>query len=128
MKFPETNGKHLFLPHAHTDASNFRLRDSINKPEALIDYCFELNYSGVVITDHEVLSSHVRAFRYVEQNKEKFKDFQLSFGNEIYLVDREDTAAKMEAGEKVNFYHFILIAKNQHGYEALKKLSSRGMG
>ena len=54
--------KKPFLTHSHTDASNFRLRDAINKPEELIDYCHEIGLSGVVITDHETLSSHVKAF------------------------------------------------------------------
>ena len=114
-----------FLTHAHTDASNFRLRDAINKVEDLLDYCLELNLEGVVITDHEVLSSHVKAHKYISKNKDKFKDFKLGFGNEIYLVDREEVEEKREVQDRIQFYHFILIAKNQNGYEGLKKLSSK---
>lgn len=114
-----------FLPHNHTHASNFRLRDAINKPEALLDYALEIGVPGLAITDHETLSSHVKAFQYVEKNKERFKNFTLSFGNEIYLVDKEDTLTKKENNDKISFHHFILIAKNQRGYEGLRKLSSR---
>ena len=111
--------------HTHTDASNFRLRDAINKVEDLIDYCLDLGMPGVTITDHEILSNHVKAHRYIEKNKDKFKDFQLSFGNEIYLVDKRDVEEKRALNERIPFHHFILIAKDQKGYEGLKKLSSK---
>lgn len=114
-----------FLPHSHTMFSNFRLRDAINKPEELLDYALELGLKGIAITDHEILSGHFKAFQYLEKNKEKFKDFQLSFGNEIYLVDKNVVEEKREKNEKIPFYHFILIAKNQRGYRALKELSSK---
>src|SRR5699024_3985280 len=117
--------KQPFKPHSHTHASNFRLRDAINKPVDLLEYALELGLKGIAITDHETLSSHVKAFRHVQDNQDRFKDFTLAFGNEIYLVDKEDTLSKKELNEKIVFPHFILIAKNQHGYEGLKKLSSR---
>ncbi|PED64028.1 PHP domain-containing protein [Priestia megaterium] len=117
--------KKPFLVHSHTHASNFRLRDAINKPEDLIDYCHEIGLSGVCITDHETLSSHVKAYRYAEENRERLGDFQVSFGNEIYLVEKEDTFNKKENNERIHFHHFILLAKNERGYEALRKLSSK---
>jgi DNA polymerase III subunit alpha len=116
------------LIHSHTDASNFRLRDAINKPERLIDYCHEVGLAGVVITDHETLANHVKAHKYVEAQKKTGKiseDFVVGFGNEIYLVDKEDTFSKRENNEKIHFHHFILIAKDQKGYEGLRKLSSK---
>ncbi|MGG1915989.1 PHP domain-containing protein [Priestia megaterium] len=116
---------HPFGPHNHTDKSNFRLRDAINKPEALLDYALEIGLSGIAITDHETLASHVKAHQYIEANRDRFGDFVLGFGNEIYLVDREDTLKKKEVNERISFHHFILIAKNNRGYEALRKLSSK---
>lgn len=117
-----------FLVHSHTDASNFRLRDAINKPEKLIDYCHEVGLKGVVITDHETLANHVKAFKYAEKHKERLGDFSLAFGNEIYLVDREDTLTKKGNNAKIHFHHFILMAKSEKGYEGLKKLSSKAWG
>jgi len=114
-----------FNIHAHTDVSNFRLRDCINKVDTLLDYALEIGLSGICLTDHEAISNHVKASKYIAANPEKFKDFTLGFGNEIYLVDREETLAKKEANERIEFYHFILLAKNQRGHEALKKLSSQ---
>lgn len=116
--------KELFNIHTHTDASNFKLRDSTNKPEELIDYCYELGMPGVAITDHSAISSHIRATRYVEEN-EHLKDFKLGYGEEMYLVNREDIEYAVENNERTMFHHFLVLAKNQRGYEFLKKLTSR---
>lgn len=107
--------------HAHTDYSNLRLRDAINRVEDLIDTSYDLGLNGVVITDHETLSAHVKARQHYLKNKEKFGDFKVGFGNEIYLVDRFETQNLKEQNEKIIFNHFILIAKNKHGYDFLKK-------
>lgn len=114
-----------FSVHNHTHASNFRLRDAINKPEELLDYALELGLPGIAITDHETLSSHVKAHQYVESNRDRFGKFVLAFGNEIYLVDKDEVQEKREINERVSFHHFILIAKDDKGYEGLRKLSSR---
>lgn len=114
-----------FSPHNHTHASNFRLRDAINKPEALLEYALKLGLPGISITDHETLSSHIKAYQYLEDNRDRFGDFRLGFGNEIYLVDKDSTLDKKENNEKISFHHFILIAKNNNGYKGLKKLSSK---
>ena len=112
--------KEMFSIHNHTDVSNYRLRDAINTPEKLIDYAMELGLPGIAITDHETLSSHIKASRYVED-----KDFKLGFGNEIYLVDKETIYHARENNEKTQFHHFLLLAKNKRGYEFLKRQSSK---
>ena len=43
-------------------------------------------------------------------------DFKIALGNEIYLVGNRENGQK--------YYHFILIAKNKQGHQALKELSS----
>ena len=112
--------KEMFSIHNHTDVSNYRLRDAITTPEKLIDYAMELGLPGIAITDHETLSSHIKASRYVED-----KDFKLGFGNEIYLVDKETIYHARENNEKTQFHHFLLLAKNKRGYEFLKRQSSK---
>lgn len=109
--------KPYFSVHTHTTYSNIRLIDSINQPEALIDKAIELGLSGLAITDHECVSAHVRAEKYMNSLKEKYPDFKLAFGNEIYLTDTRDSGQK--------YYHFILIAKDEIGHRALRELSSR---
>ena len=46
--------------HAHSDFSNFRLRDSINTVESLINKAIELGHDVVAITDHETIASFIR--------------------------------------------------------------------
>ena len=106
-----------FEVHSHSEYSNIRLLDSINKIPSLIDRAIDIGLSGIAITDHECLSGHPEANFYAESIKKKHPDFKVALGNEIYLTpDRE-------MGQK--YYHFILIAKNKIGYRALRELSSR---
>ena len=106
-----------FEVHSHSEYSNIRLLDSINKIPSLIDRAIDIGLSGIAITDHECLSGHPEANFYAEKIKEKYPDFKVALGNEIYLTPNR------EMGQK--YYHFILIAKNKIGYRALRELSSR---
>ena len=102
--------------HNHTHYSNIRLLDSINKPKDLIDTAIKLGLSGIAITDHECLSAHMEVNQYAKKIKEKYPDFKIALGNEIYLVDER------KPGQK--YFHFILIAKDALGHKALRELSS----
>lgn len=114
-----------FLIHNHSDRSNFRLRDATNTPESLIDEAIKKGLSGICLTDHETLAGCFTFWKYYEKNKDKFPDyFRVGIGNEIYLVDK-DILEKVENNEPVKYNHFLLLAKNQRGYDFLKKQSSR---
>ena len=106
-----------FEPHSHTEYSNLRLLDSINKVKPLIDRAIEIGLSGIAITDHECLSAAPEANFYAQEILTKYPDFKVALGNEIYLTPNR------EMGQK--YYHFILIAKNKTGFKALRELSSR---
>lgn len=54
--------------------------------------------------------------QYAKKIKEKYPDFKIALGNEIYLVDER------KPGQK--YFHFILIAKDALGHKALRELSS----
>ena len=106
-----------FEIHTHTDTSNTRLLDSINRVEDLIDKAVKIGLAGISITDHECLSNLPAASFYGEKIREEHPDFKVALGNEIYLCDTRDMSQK--------YYHFILIAKNATGWRALRELSSR---
>ena len=57
--------------HNHTDSSNFRLRDSTNKIETLIDYAINLGHEVVAFTEHETVSNAVKIEKYYKKIKEK---------------------------------------------------------
>ena len=106
-----------FEVHSHSEYSNIRLLDCINKVTDLIDRAVEIGLSGIALTDHECLSGHPEANFYAQKILEEHPDFKVALGNEIYLTPNR------EMGQK--YYHFILIAKNKTGHRALRELSSR---
>ena len=55
--------------------------------------------------------------QYAKKIKEKYPEFKIALGNEIYLVDERINGIK--------YYHFILIAKDEVGHKGLRELSSK---
>ena len=110
--------------HNHTDYSNERLRDCINKVPELIDTAIQLGHEVVAITDHETISSYVKAEEYYEKVKEKHPNFKLIRGNEIYLT-RNGLNDTNFVREKDKYYHFILLCKDYEGYHQICELSTR---
>ena len=107
-----------FDNHSHTMYSNIRMLDSINRVDELLDKAIDLGLSGIAITDHECLSSHVEVNRYAKKLYEENPniDFTIGLGNEIYLTDTRTPKQK--------YFHFILIAKDALGYRGIRELSS----
>jgi DNA polymerase-3 subunit alpha len=102
--------------HSHTEYSNIRLLDCINKPENLISRAQEIGLSGICITDHEALCSHIKVNLIAKELQEKNPEFKIGLGNEIYLTDTRETG--------LDYWHFILIAKDAVGHKQLRKLST----
>lgn len=105
-----------FECHSHTHYSNIRLLDCINTPKSLVNKAIEIGLAGIAITDHECLSSHVELDKLTIEYAEKYPDFKIARGNEIYLID--------ERGPGQKYWHFILIAKDAIGHKILRELSS----
>lgn len=110
--------------HNHTDYSNFRLRDSINKVRTLIDQAIKLGHSVVAITEHETIASAIEAEEYYDKIKVQNPNFKVIRGNEIYLC-RNGLNAQNYSKENDNYYHFILLAKDAIGHEQIRELSTR---
>ena len=110
--------------HNHTMFSNETLRDCINRVEGLIDLAIELGHECIAITDHETISSYIKAEKYYRKIKETHPDFKLIRGNEIYLT-RNGLTAKNFDKTKDRYFHFILLAKDKIGYKQICQLSTR---
>jgi len=110
--------------HNHTDYSNETLRDCINKVNALIDTAIQLGHECVAITDHETISSYIKAEKYYKKIKEQHPDFKLIRGNEIYLT-RNDLNVKNFDKTRDRYFHFILLCKDLEGYHQICELSTR---
>jgi DNA polymerase-3 subunit alpha len=108
--------------HAHSDYSNLKVIDSINKVGDLIDGAFNKGLHAIALTDHDTLSGHVKAIQHFK-SKYLDKSFKLILGNEIYLTREGLNSENYEKGEK--FFHVLLLAKDAEGHEQLRKLSSR---
>lgn len=112
--------------HTHSEYSNLKVIDSINKLDVLIKTAKDIGLRGMALTDHDTLSGHVKALNFYKsmcEKDESWKDFKLILGNEIYLTENgrnKETAAK---GQR--YPHFILLALDSIGHEQIREISSR---
>ena len=116
-----------FDNHCHTMYSNISLSaDSIIKPEKLLDRAKELGLKGVAITDHAVISSHVKVLQYYKkkcEEDESWKDFTLGLGEEIYLCENGRNKETAQRGQR--YPHCIVVAKDEVGHRQLRQISSK---
>lgn len=108
--------------HNHSDYSNIRGFDSINSLDKLITRGLKLNLVGLAITDHEVLSGHVKATQ-IHKKLDPEGKMKLLLGNEIYISREGLTKENYEKGE--NLFHFLLLSLNEEGHKQLRQLSTR---
>lgn len=115
-----------FNNHNHTDMSNALLGfpDVICKIPDLIQRAYDLGLDGITITEHEGISSHIKALDYYDK-MEKDRPFTLALGNEIYLLTEEEDNLNRQTPNTVPYYHFILTALDTEGHHQLRLLSTR---
>ena len=97
-----------FGNHNHSCYSSALLGfpDAITRVNELIQYAYDQGLSGISITEHEGISSHMQALKYYEK-MEKDRPFKLALGNEIYLMNEKEDKANREGTEYTPYYHFI---------------------
>ncbi len=115
-----------FNNHNHTDMSNALLGfpDVICKIPDLIQRAYDLGLNGISISEHEGISSHIKALDYYEK-MEKTRPFTLALANEIYLLTEEEDNLNRQIPNTIPYYHFILTALNTEGHHQLRLLSTR---
>lgn len=97
----------------------------------MIKYANKIGLKGLVLSDHEILSGHVKfiqEYKKLKESDELAEDFKIGLGNEIYYA-LENSLEELKENqvnrdEDSQFYHFLLVALNPEGYLQLKKLSS----
>lgn len=96
-----------FNNHNHTDMSNALLGfpDVICKIPDLIQRAYDLGLSGIAITEHEGISSHIKALDYYDK-MEKDRPFTLALGNEVYLLTEEEDYLNHQNPNSI-FFHLI---------------------
>ena len=110
--------------HNHSDYSNIRLRDCINKLDDLFNYAGKLGHKVVALTDHESISGWVKAENAAKKLKDKYPELKIILGNEIYLC-RNGLNANNYNREVDRYYHFILLAKDSIGARQIREISTR---
>ncbi len=115
-----------FNNHNHTEISNALLGfpDVICKIPDLIQRAYDLGLDGISISEHEGISSHIKALDYYEKMK-KTRPFTLGLANEIYLLTEEEDYANRQVPNTIPYYHFILTALDTDGHHQLRLLSTR---
>ncbi len=110
--------------HNHSEYSNERLRDSINRTKELMEYAIELGHEVIAITEHETVSNAIKVEKEYKKIKEKNPNFKVILGNEIYLCRDGLDGQNFIKGED-KYFHFILLAKDSRGHEQIRELSTR---
>ena len=99
--------------HNHTEYS---LLDGATHVKAMAKRARELEMSAIAITDHGYMYG-VPAF----VDACKSQSVKPIIGCEVYFVDDNE----LRRDKKPDFYHMILLAKSQKGYQNLIKIASR---
>ena len=110
--------------HNHSDYSNIRLRDCVNKLNELFEYAGQLNHKVVALTDHESISGWIKAEKIAKKLKSKYPDLKVILGNEIYLC-RNGLNAQNYNKDNDRYYHFILLAIDEIGARQIREISTR---
>src|SRR6185369_865056 len=100
--------------HNHTQYS---LLDGLTKVPALVEYVKESGMVAVAQTDHGTLSGAIEFYKAATE-----KGVKPIIGMETYVASR--TLADKDPGKDKVYYHLILLAMNNTGYQNLMRLST----
>lgn len=103
--------------HTHTEYS---LLDGSNKITEYVKRVKELGMTAAAITDHGVMYGVIDFYRAC-----KAEGINPVLGCEVYVAPGSRFDREMGAGDD-RYYHLVLLAENNTGYENLSKIVSRG--
>ena len=110
--------------HNHSEYSNLRLRDSINRTAEMMNYAIELGHEVIAITEHDTVANALKVEKEYKKIKAKNPDFKVILGNEIYLCRNGLTWDNFVKGED-QYFHFILLAVDAIGHQQIREISTR---
>ncbi len=100
--------------HLHTH-SHYSLLDGLSKIEQLVKKAKETGMDSLAITDHGNLYGAIEFYQYAQKH-----DIKPIIGCEMYIC--ENRFDKNPNADNRNYYHLVLLAKNNEGYQNLIKL------
>ena len=103
--------------HVHTEYS---LLDGSNKIKEYVARVKELGMNSAAITDHGVMYGVIDFYR--EASKQGINPI---LGCEVYVAPNSRFDREVTGGDD-RYYHLVLLAENNEGYENLTKIVSKG--
>ena len=104
--------------HVHTEYS---LLDGSNKIKEYVARVKELGMDSAAITDHGVMYGVIDFYRAA-----KAAGIKPILGCEVYVAPGSRLDKTPGANSEDRYYHLVLLAENQKGYENLTKIVSKG--
>src|SRR3989338_2919741 len=95
--------------------SHYSLLDGLSKTDQLIKKAKENGMDSLAITDHGNLYGAIEFYQ-----KAKKEEIKPIIGCEMYVT--EDMHSKQPSSDKRDYFHLVLLAKNNQGYQNLIKL------
>jgi DNA polymerase-3 subunit alpha len=104
--------------HNHT---HYSLQDAVTTPKELVNAAIADGHESVALTDHGVMFGVVEFYNYA-----KSKSIKPIIGMEGYLSNgtRFERIATNKIEKRRNYFHILLLAKDNTGYKNLCKLTS----
>src|SRR6056297_1385450 len=113
-------GMTMDFVHLHNH-SNYSLLDSTNTIKGLLQKAKEKGMSAIALTDHGNIRGVVRFFK--QAQKIGIKPI---LGSELYIAPGSRFTKRGNKQQKEEkYYHLVVLAKDNKGYQNLVKLSSR---
>ena len=103
--------------HVHTE---FSLLDGSNKIKEYVKRVKELGMDSAAITDHGVMYGVIEFYKTC-----KAEGINPILGCEIYVAPNSRFDKELTGGED-RYYHLVLLAENNTGYDNLMRIVSRG--
>lgn len=102
--------------HNHT---HYSLLDSITTVKELVKAAKDDNQNAIALTDHGVMFGGLELYKTA-----KSSDIKPIIGFEAYMANGSRFDRNAKAEKKRNYFHLLLLAKDNTGYKNLMKLTS----
>ncbi len=112
-------GKIMAFAHLHVH-TEYSLLDGSNKIKEYVKRVKELGMDSAAITDHGVMYGVIDFYKEC-----KAQGIKPILGCEIYVAPNSRFDKELTGGED-RYYHLVLLAENNTGYDNLVKIVSRG--
>lgn len=107
--------------HLHNQ-THYSMLSSSMTPKELVLAAKEDNQKAIAITDYGVMFGAIEFYKLAKEN-----DIKPIIGMVCFMAEgsRFDRKSYKDETKRRNFYHIVLLAKNENGYKNLIKLSSK---